>query len=266
LRHAEVIFGAQTGRGDLDEIANVLPGLLMSIDNGMAGSMAARGPIPDQGLQLGERTVVGLHETLLPKLGDLSRDTRILDIGCGTGAWMDRLGSQGYTNLHGIDLDTAQFRSRWGTCSQANLDHDAIGLEGHEFGLITAIELIEHLENPGRLLFHVHRLLTADGCLLVTTPNIESVLCRMRFLLTGKLKQFDEKGDPTHIYPVLTTCLERILDRYGLVIQERWGYPEGGGSVSSRWTTRLASRAFSPLLPRSIEGDITCFRIRRSWS
>jgi 2-polyprenyl-3-methyl-5-hydroxy-6-metoxy-1,4-benzoquinol methylase len=188
----------------------------------------------------------------------------VLDIGCGTGAWMDRLGREGFSSLHGIDLDTAQFASRWGSCSPANLDTDEIGLEASTCALITAIELIEHLENPGRLFVHVARLLEPGGAFVMTTPNMESVLCRLRFFLTGNLKQFDHLGDPTHIFPVLTVCLERILVRYGLKIDERWGYPEDGHSLSSRWSTRILSRILAPLVPRSIEGDIVCFRIIRA--
>ncbi len=215
-------------------------------------------------MALTERAVTGLHESLMPHLEGINRQAPVLDIGCGTGAWIERLAAEGFSHLHGIDLDVAQFAAHAGTCSQANLDHDTVGLPGDSYGFISAIELIEHLENPGRLFFHVDKLLAPDGCMLITTPNIESILCRLRFLLTGNLKQFDAKGDPTHIYPVLSVCLDRILIRYGLEIFKTWGFPHHGRSNSSRAGTELLARLISPLLPERIGGDIQCFLIRRT--
>jgi SAM-dependent methyltransferase len=213
--------------------------------------------------RLPERTVDGLHESLVSKLARIPTGSAVLDIGCGSGAWLERLADQGFTDLLGLDIDTAQFKSSRARGLQANLDFDELGLESQSFALITAIELIEHLENPGRLFLHATRLLSPGGVLLLTTPNIESTLARMRFLLTGKLKQFDDKGDQTHVYPVLSTCLERVVRRYGLAIESRWGYPEDGGSVSSRPATKMMARLLRAMLPPALEGDISCFFIRR---
>jgi len=151
--------------------------------------------------QLVERTVAGLHEALVQSIPRLSYDIPVLDIGCGTGAWLERLATMGFSQLYGVERDIKQFRTDKATCSQANLDFDDLGLGDKKFGLITAIEVIEHLENPGRLFSQVSRHLDQQGYFLLTSPNIHSVSCRFKFL-TGKLASFDEKGDPTHIYPV----------------------------------------------------------------
>src|SRR5437879_1876628 len=140
---------------------------------------------------LEERTIGGLHEMLLEKvkaLPNLSRDTPILDIGCGTGAWLHRLARTGFRNLYGLDRATSQLGNVHAACSEVDLDTATdLGLTDRKFGLVTAIELVEHLENPGRLFFHVARHLSDEGVFLMTTPNIHSVVCRLRFLLTGKL-------------------------------------------------------------------------------
>lgn len=217
--------------------------------------LAERGPT--------ERALGGLHAALLDRLPPVAADDPILDIGCGTGAWLHRLGESGYANLHGIDLDVEQFATDRATVTRADLDYDDLGLGGRRFKLITAIELIEHLENPGRLFHHVSAHLADDGRFLVTTPNIHSVLCRLRFFLTGNLKQFDAKGDPTHIYPVLLTALERVLPRHGLRIEHRWAYPDGA-SITSRASTRLLAAIAGRVLPDRVPGDILCLSIRKA--
>ena len=207
-----------------------------------------------------ERTLGGLHAALVAHLPPNAKDAPVLDVGCGTGAWLHRLGGLGYTNLRGIDLDTSAFATDRATASSANLDYDDLGLGTEKFALITAIELIEHLENPGRLFHHVARHLADDGTFLITTPNVHSALCRMRFFLTGNLKQFDAKGDPTHIYPVLLTALDRVLPRHGLRLVKRWAYPEAG-SPSSRLSTRLLAGLARLVVPDPVPGDVMCLAI-----
>jgi len=224
-------------------------------------------PRSTSGRTLKERTIGGLHEELLKRvknLNGLSPDTPILDIGCGTGIWMHRLAASGFRALHGVDSDIGQFATDRATCSAVDIDTSAdLDLGSRKFGLITAIEVLEHLENPGRLFLHVARHLSDDGMFLMTTPNIHSVLCRFRFLLTGKLKQFDSKGDPTHIYPVLLNSLHKILPRYRLAIVDKWSYPANGGSITSRPIVKVAASVLGLILPNDDPGDMLCLMIQR---
>jgi 2-polyprenyl-3-methyl-5-hydroxy-6-metoxy-1,4-benzoquinol methylase len=219
-----------------------------------------RVPLPSQE-NLKERTIQGLHEFLVSHLPDIPRAACVWDIGCGTGAWLQRLADSGFTNLQGIDQDTAQFRATGASCSRANLDWDDWGLGENNFRLITAIEVIEHLENPGRFWLNISRHLANDGWLLLTTPNVFSVHARLRFLLNCKLKHFDDKGDQTHIYPVLITSLERILPRYHLHIAERFSFPPSG-SPTSRLLLRMASFLIECLVSNRYPGDVLCFLIQ----
>jgi 2-polyprenyl-3-methyl-5-hydroxy-6-metoxy-1,4-benzoquinol methylase len=213
--------------------------------------------------ELVERTLPGLHSSLIARVPQIRRDAQVLDIGCGTGAWLDRLANAGFTNLHGIDLDTDQFRCARATCSKANLDHDDLALGGRKFDLITAIELVEHLENPGRLYKHIRDHLAPGGYALVTTPNIHSLVSRLRHLITGHLGQFDDKSDLTHIMPLLLVGLERILPRHGLKLVERWGHPEGG-SLAYRKPLVLAAKMLGVVLPDEVPGDLLCVLIRHA--
>ena len=64
-----------------------------------------------------ERTIGGVHEALLNRikgLTSLSPDTPILDIGSGTGAWLDRLAAFGFRSLHGVDRDMRSVRDQMG--------------------------------------------------------------------------------------------------------------------------------------------------------
>jgi hypothetical protein len=132
------------------------------------------------------------------------------------------------------------------------------------FDLIRAIEVLEHLANPGNLFALAERCLAASGSLLVTTPNIHSTICRLRYLLTGKLKQFDDKGDLTHIYPVLLTSLQRVLPRYGFTIAAQWPFPISGTSPTTvSRSLRICSKMIAPFVPEPCSGDVLCLLIKR---
>src|SRR5262245_25149889 len=89
-----------------------------------AGAPEASSRMQDAGASLTERAVPGLHESLLARLPPgLSRDARILDVGCGTGAWLARLRSRGFSNLYGIDADIGQVACAGATIARADLNH-----------------------------------------------------------------------------------------------------------------------------------------------
>ena len=70
-------------------------------------------------MKLGERANSGLHESLLGRLpGALKKDDPILDVGCGTGAWLARLHAEGFTDLTGIDRIGSRTQHRKCKCAQ----------------------------------------------------------------------------------------------------------------------------------------------------
>lgn len=213
---------------------------------------------------LHEYTMVpGLHKFLIDSLPtSITHSSQVLDIGAGAGAWIERLGNSGFHNLYGIDKDVQRFQATKGQFIAADLDYQDSILPDQTFDLITSIEVIEHLENPGRLFYHVSKLLAPNGYLLLTTPNLHSVICRLRLLLTGNLRQFDAKGEPTHIYPVFLTPLKRLLDLHGLEIVETWTFPETT-TATSRPAFKLLSSVVTLFIHDELPGDILCLLIRK---
>lgn len=145
----------------------------------------------------------------------------VLDLGGGTGAWSNRLLRSGYRDIIAMDLDEPQFRGD-AQFIKGDLNHDfSRCLPPGKFRLITALELIEHLENPAHFLRQCASLLAPEGILVLTTPNIESMPSRLKFLLQGRLRHFDQNGDPTHITPIDTYLLGRLAGKAGLKIHDR---------------------------------------------
>ncbi len=215
---------------------------------------------------LTERTVSGLHAHLFELLCshvEMSPRMRVLDIGCGTGAWLKRLSALGITSLVGLDyvqpqpvigLDLRHF--------DINAD-DPATLGKHD--VVTCIEVIEHIENIGKLLDLVEQSMGVNGIAVITTPNVESLRARVRALFTGKLPSFDNKGDPTHLFPVLYESLQKMLARRGLKVMSVHQYPED--VFESRMYGKAVNRASHVMrlvLPDAMYGDNVIYYIKRN--
>ena len=214
-----------------------------------------------------ERANAGLHPHILERIAALcpNPQARILDVGCGTGVMLRKLAASGYCHLTGLDiappgetLDGVRFLA-------CDLDACTTPFEPGSQDLVVSVEVFEHLENLGSLLADIARVLAPEGRLLMTTPNVHSIEARLRWFLLGRLKQFDEIGDPTHITPIFLHAFTRLLRRHALEIDQAWGYPVDGHSPTSRLGLRLLSGVLRGLgLKAAIPGDQLCLLIRRT--
>ncbi|MBV9695504.1 MAG: class I SAM-dependent methyltransferase [Gammaproteobacteria bacterium] len=234
----------------------------MSRADSVSECRAAARSVPPAGT---ERANPGLHESLLEHLPpDLASGAPILDVGCGTGAWLGRLHARGFRNLTGIDYDTAQSTSAPARIERVDLNRDDWSPLTEQYSLITAIEVAEHIENLGNFFDRLQHHLADGGAILLTTPNIASLAARLRFLLLNQLKQFDSLGDPTHITPLVLATLPRLLKRHGLRITAHWGFPADGRTLTSRgWVSALCA-ALRPVLPETVPGDNLCMTLVRA--
>ncbi len=104
------------------------------------------------------------------------KDSRILDVGCGSGIILKWLKQEGYRHVTGIDVSPEQVEA-----ARERLDNiiqgegvSFLSTRSEEFDLIIAVDLIEHLKKEELLEFldACRDALRRGGCLLVQTPNL----------------------------------------------------------------------------------------------
>lgn len=99
---------------------------------------------------------------------------RLLDVGCSSGALLAVAAKLGFSPS-GVEIaskavETAQ---RAGFEVFCGLLHEA-RFADESFDVVTAFELIEHLNAPRLLLSECHRILKPEGVLIINTPNAAS--------------------------------------------------------------------------------------------
>lgn len=95
---------------------------------------------------------------------------RILDVGCGTGTMLTHLAS--YGQAQGVDIDEEAV----GYCRERGLVDVRLGsaetlpFEDNSFDLVTALDVVEHLDDDAAALREIRRVLRPGGKVLLTVP------------------------------------------------------------------------------------------------
>lgn len=217
-------------------------------------------------MNLVERANYGLHAHVVDIAAELiaDRNSALLDVGCGTAALLVRLRERGYTNLLGLDIDPPGPMDKI-VFHAVDLDSGRWPLDDNSVDFAFAVEIVEHIENMGALLNELQRVLKPGGRVLVTSPNLHSVEARLRLLLQGRLKQFDDIGDPTHIFPLFYFPFSTLVARHEFSIAKFWGFPATGNSPTSRRAlTMMSSIARLFGLRGKPDGDQICLLLERN--
>lgn len=104
---------------------------------------------------------------------------RLLDVGCGNGAFL-RLASHIGWQAQGLEPDPTAAAAARSTGLQIEEGHlPDTGLPSGYFEAVTLSHVIEHLHDPGRSLRELYRILAPGGRLWIATPNLDSPLHRL---------------------------------------------------------------------------------------
>jgi 2-polyprenyl-3-methyl-5-hydroxy-6-metoxy-1,4-benzoquinol methylase len=181
--------------------------------------------------ELKTTTMAGLHDyvanEVLPRF--VKPGERAIDLGAGSGAMAMRMQKLGW-NVTGADLNVAGFKAPLPFLPVDLNDRGFSQMLGEgQYSMVTAVEVIEHVEAPISLLRNGSRLLKSGGHMVITTPNVDSVPARVKFLLTEKIRMMDEVSEPTHISPIFWDLFERqFLPIAGMQIHEHHLVPPNG--------------------------------------
>jgi 2-polyprenyl-3-methyl-5-hydroxy-6-metoxy-1,4-benzoquinol methylase len=209
------------------------------------------------------RTAPGLHESAFALLSQLRPPpARVIDLGAGEGAFTLRLKEAGY-ECRAAELVPGRFQVAGVPCQALDLNADFAAAAGRTFDIVVAQEIIEHLENPRHFLRECRKLVAPGGLILLTTPNIEDVYSRVRFMLSGRFSFFSEADyhSSGHLVPLASWQLRQIFAEVGLTeTAHRYNQPFRRlfcPRSASDLNKLLAGLAFWPLTARVNGGRFT---------
>lgn len=141
--------------------------------------------------------IFGVRGPLLRLIRARVRTGRLLDIGCGQGAWL----ADAARHFHVSGCDTSEFaleqaRKRIPTAEAfVKVDaNDPLPFESGSFDAVTTLDVVEHLHSPETLIAEAVRMLRPGGIFALTTPNP-----RCASALRFKPEDWHGARDTTHI-------------------------------------------------------------------
>lgn len=139
---------------------------------------------------------------------------KILDIGCGTGSFLENCQFSGWEVL-GVEPDAdARAVATDRLPSQVYSDLNLLP-ETNQFDIITLWHVLEHIPNLNDTIRQLHHLVKDSGTVMIALPNSNSYDATY-------FKQFWAAYDvPRHLHHFTPTTIELLFSKYGFVLVDK---------------------------------------------
>lgn len=150
--------------------------------------------------------------------------TTLLDVGCSSGYFSEAIKKRLGCVVTGIEPDVAAASTaaeRMDRVFNTTIELALDKLAGNKFDTIVFNDVLEHLQNPDRILSNCKAFLNTGGCIVASIPNI---LHYQEFLniLFKKDWKYEEAGimDKTHLRFFTKKSIIRMFDEAGYAVDK----------------------------------------------
>jgi 2-polyprenyl-3-methyl-5-hydroxy-6-metoxy-1,4-benzoquinol methylase len=165
---------------------------------------------------------------------------RVLEVGCGSGATMRWIRTKRSVH-HAIGIELFPEAARLAATAFDSVrsgNVETMSLPDGQFDLIIALDVLEHLVDPWLAVTRLQAMLSDDGAMLVSLPNISHYSVSMPLFFRGQW-QYEKEGllDRTHLRFFTKESALDMLTSGGLVVDKVKHVRSGPQfrSVKARW-------------------------------
>ncbi|HHT23870.1 MAG TPA: class I SAM-dependent methyltransferase [Bacteroidales bacterium] len=144
----------------------------------------------------------------------LNFNSRILDVGCGSGGLLRQMAEGGFQNLYGIEPfleNNIQYKTAKGVI--VNIENKQLSEINQKYDFIMLHHVFEHMPNPHDVIENLKKLMSEDAQILIRIPIVDSYFWRKY-----KLNWFQIDA-PRHFFLHSLQSIRYILQTHGLKIE-----------------------------------------------
>lgn len=159
-----------------------------------------------------------MWEKRVNRLTRSGRTGRLLDVGCGEGAFLQAAKRRGW-QVDGTELSSHAARTASSVLGVNIFRGELVDAPypSRSFDTITFWHVLEHVRNPMADLSKARDLLRSGGLLILAVPNVHNLVMQATYRLVRgrKMKLFSPEDREVHLYHFSPATIESYLHRAG---------------------------------------------------
>lgn len=168
----------------------------------------------------------------------------VLDAGCGPGTVLSVLSRRlPHAKLAGVDLSYSMLRqAQPNSAPKVPLIQslvEQLPFIDNAFDLISALGVMDYVENPPQFFQTVQRILKPGGCFIFTYPNRESI---PRTLYTTLRTYFGHSRRAVYATPCKSATVDRWITDYGFKLIRRHFITYSDGLIALPWSVTMSRK------------------------
>ena len=175
----------------------------------------------------------------------ITPESRVLDLGCGSGALLAHLQQNKSVNGYGLEIDRAQFLecvAKGVNVIEQDLDEGLSNFSGDSFDFVVMTETLQAVKRPDRV---IAEMLRVGREAIVTFPNFGHLGCRTQIALKGRMPVTGHLPHQWYDTPNTHMCTFRDFEQFcrskGIAIRERFVV---NNAYNNNWLINLLPNLF----------------------
>lgn len=152
--------------------------------------------------------IVATFKKRLDQIENYLKGGKLLDVGCAYGFFLELAKKNGW-QMQGLEISEAAYRYAKNNLRLPVLNKalEEAKFKNESFDVVTLFDVIEHLPNPNATIKEIRRILKPNGLLVITTPDIGSIVAKLLGKNWEEVKRVRE-----HIYFFSKSTLKSMLE------------------------------------------------------